>query len=113
MAKVTVTLQLLCYTLADIMAKWLHFLLSCFLLSVPLALGVELELVVMVSNADVFDTSQVIPAVNLALEAVNNWSLPFTLSYNATLHSQVSTNALNIAVCVRVCVCAVASTGCV
>lgn len=94
MAKVTVTLQLLCYTPAYIMAKWLHLLLSCFLLSVPLAPGEELELVVMMSNADVFDTSQVIPAVNLALEAVNNWSLPFTLSYNTALDSQVITKSL-------------------
>ena len=83
------------------MAKWLPIFLSCSLLSIPTVLGLELEMVVMVSYADVFNTSQVIPAVDLALEAVNNWSLPFSLSYDTILDSDVSTNSFITYICVQ------------
>ena len=49
----------------------------------------ELEVVMMVSSAAEFNTSGVIPAVDLALQTINNWSLPFHLSYNTILDSQV------------------------
>ena len=49
----------------------------------------QLEVVVMVSSAAEFNTSGVIPAVDHALKMVNNWSLPFNLSYGDILDSKV------------------------
>lgn len=53
------------------------------------SVGMELEVVVMVSSATEFNTSGVVPAVDLALQTVNNCSLPFKLSYSTILDSQV------------------------
>ena len=92
---VTTTLAV---TLAYIMGKWLLMLWSLSLLSAPTVLGHELVVVVMVSSADVFDTSQVIPAVDLAFEDVKDWSLPFNLTYNTALDSQVRVSCAGMCV---------------
>ena len=67
-----------------------YVLFVCCMVEVPRSVGVELELIVMVSSAAQFNTSGVIPAVDLALQTVNNWSLPFNLSYSTILDSEVS-----------------------
>ena len=63
--------------------------LLCCMAGVPKSAGVDLEVILMVSSAAQFNTSGVIPAVDLALQTVNNWSLPFNLSYSTVLDSQV------------------------
>ena len=66
-----------------------YILLLCCVVGVPKNVSVELEIVVMVSSAAQFNTSGVIPAVDLALQTVNSWPLPFNLSYSTILDSQV------------------------
>ena len=71
------------------LSLYIHVLLVCCVAGVPQVFGHELEMILMVSSAAQFDTSGVIPVVDLALEMVNNWSLPFNLSYTTILDSQV------------------------
>ena len=48
-----------------------------------------LEFLLVVSFVSEFNTSGVVPAVNLALQSASNWSLPFKLSYHTILDSKV------------------------
>ena len=64
--------------------------LACFVAGVSLVAAVDLEMILMVSSAARFNTSGVIPTVDLALQTVNNWSLPFNLSYSTIFHSEAS-----------------------
>lgn len=66
-----------------------YLLLTCCMAGVLMSVGVELEVVVMVSSAAQFNTSGVIPALDLALQNVNNCSFPFNLSYSTILDSEV------------------------
>ena len=67
-----------------------YVLVACCMVGVPRSVAVELDMIVMISSAAQFNTSGVIPAVDHALNRVNNWSLPFNLSYSTILDSQVS-----------------------
>ena len=48
-----------------------------------------LEFLLVVSSAAEFNTSGVVPAVDLALQNTSTWSLSFNLSYHTILDSKV------------------------
>ena len=48
-----------------------------------------LEFLLVVSSVSEFNTSGVVPAVNLALQSASNWSLSFNLAYHTILDSKV------------------------
>ena len=65
-------------------------ILVCCMIGGLSSADTNFEVVVMVSSAAEFNTSGVIPDMDLALDMVNSWSLPFNLSYNATWDSKVN-----------------------